>query len=418
MSVAGNQQRTLLLLLTQLRPHWRSDRNLPARIQNLLRRHRSFGSRDRRLYRELLYTTMRYLPWLEPRLDDQPEHAARLVAWLAADSAATAQFRKAMGDDWPDCPPGVAAKAALFNREPLLGLSGSHAPSPRPVQPTELLPSWIGQQCPEALTEPQLDALNRRAPLWLRAIPTTLPEIAVEFDRLGWKWQPSAVTPAALRMFDEVDVTKTEAFAQGKLEVQDLGSQLLLESVAVEPAGRWLDACAGAGGKTLQLAQLLGPHGRIDAFDVRSNALAELAVRANRAGLRQVSILQQPPDGEYDGVLVDAPCTGSGTWRRSPHLKWTITPPQIAAAALLQRDLLATFSRRVRPGGRLFYATCSLNHSENEEVVADFLSAHRDFTAERPHQSFGGLVKGGGLTLLPALHDTDGFFIAALRRTT
>src|SRR5690606_24311931 len=154
--------------------------------------------------------------------------------------------------------------------------------------------------------------------------------------------------------------------------IQDLGSQLVLATLAEAPAGHWLDACAGAGGKTLQLARLLGPAGRVTAHDIRAGALAELKTRARRAGLDTIVTTTTLPAAAFDGVLVDAPCTGSGTWRRTPRLKWTTAPEDVARAARLQAELLARFSRLVRPGGRLVYATCSLCRSENEAVVAGF----------------------------------------------
>ena len=261
-----------------------------------------------------------------------------------------------------------------------------------------------------------MDALNSRAPLWLRIKKNALETVTAEFDQLGWRWQSSDVLPTALQVLDEVDVTSSRSFESGRVEVQDLGSQLLLESAGVAPATRWLDACAGAGGKTLQLAELLGDKGQVDAFDVRRAALAELELRARRAGSKSIKILPAVPTQDYDGVLVDAPCTGSGTWRRAPHLKWTTTIPQITDAALMQRTLLEQFSERVRLGGQLLYATCSLNHSENEHVVTHFLNTHRDFALEPPYNTFGGHVSTAGLAFLPALHNTDGFFIARLRR--
>lgn len=414
MSVAANQQRILIALLTQLRPHWRRDRNLPARIQALLSRNRSFGSRDRRLYREVVYTTLRFLPWIESTLEHDPEHAARMIAWLAADSAATQNFRRTLIADWPECPTSVAAKVAMLNQAPF----SSEVPqaTTTPFRPDDLLPSWLREECPEAYDESQIDALHSRAPLWLRVQSATVAEVTSEFDQRGWRWQITPILKTALQVFGEVDVTQSNSFARGLFEIQDLGSQLLLESAGIRAGDRWLDACAGAGGKTLQLAQLLGPSGHIDAFDLRRAALAELATRASRAHLENITILETPPTGSYDGVLVDAPCSGSGTWRRAPHLKWTTTPQQIAAAAETQRAILSSFSERVRPGGRLLYATCSLNRSENEAIVSDFLSTHHEFAIDPPRADFGGLRRDGGLTLLPALHNTDGFFIAAFRR--
>jgi 16S rRNA (cytosine967-C5)-methyltransferase len=237
-----------------------------------------------------------------------------------------------------------------------------------------------------------------------------------EFDRRGWRWQRSAVLASAMQLLDEADVTQTEAYARGLVEIQDLGSQLLLESAGPLPGERWLDACAGAGGKTLQLSRLLGPAGHIDAHDIRPVALHELAARARRSRALNITVLPGPATGGYDGVLVDAPCSGSGTWRRAPHLKWTTDESDVAAAAARQLTLLSEFSARVRPGGRLMYATCSLSRMENEAVVAAFLAAQPGFAVAPPVRDFGGLVRGGGLTFLPSRHDTDGFFAATFRR--
>jgi 16S rRNA (cytosine967-C5)-methyltransferase len=123
-----------------------------------------------------------------------------------------------------------------------------------------------------------------------------------------------------------------------------------------------------------------------------------------------------PGEPIYDGVLVDAPCSGSGTWRRAPHLKWCTTPADVAAHAARQQELLARFGRLVRPGGQLIYATCSLSRLENQQTVVAFLAAQQDFTAVSPVRPFGGGFDETGLTILPAQYDTDGFFVAALRR--
>ncbi len=406
MSVVGSQQRTFLHLLAQLRPHWRRDRNLPARIQSLLTGNRAFGSRDRRLYRELIYTTLRHLPWIEPLLDRDPSLATRLAAWLAADSAATAKFRTELLADWPPCPASTADKAAVAHT----------FAAPLRLDPADLLPAWFLDHCPAAFEPAQRDAFLARAPLWLRLQTDTPARVTDEFAQLGWTFEFSAVLPHALRLLDEVDVTKSAAYQNGFVEIQDLASQLLLESAGIAPGGRWLDACAGAGGKTLQLSRLLGPTGHIDAHDIRPAALDELAARARRAGAANLSILRAPPSGLYDGVLVDAPCSGTGTWRRSPHLKWTTTPAQIDEAAATQRRLLTQFAAHVRPGGRLLYATCSLSHRENEAVISAFLAAHPDFAIDPPPHRFGAPLSAAGLTFLPAHHDTDGFFIAALHR--
>ena len=426
MSVAGSQQQIFLRLASSLRPHWRRDAGLPARIQRLLTGRRAFGARDRRLYRELIFTTLRYLAWVEPLLDHSSPLAIQLVAWLAADIPATRAFRSALVGDWPPCPANVTEKALVAGQRLHLPAGKTtriiqgDGPGPNEGQANKLplpLPNWFREHCPDAFAPAQVDALLARAPLWLRLQTPDISPVTDEFDADGWAWQRSAVIPSALRLLDEADVTKSHAHGNGHIEVQDLGSQMILTSIGIEPGGRWLDACAGAGGKTLQLAGLLGANGHIDACDVRPAALAELRERAQRARLDHITTSSTPPGDAYDGVLVDAPCSGSGTWRRAPHLKWTTTPAQIAAAARRQLALLREFSRRVRPGGRLVYATCSLSRHENEDVVAAFLAGQAEFAPERFATPFGFTPHAGGITILPAQYDTDGFFAASLRRS-
>jgi 16S rRNA (cytosine967-C5)-methyltransferase len=399
MSLAGSQQKVFLRLIASLRPHWRRDPGLPTRIQELFATNRSFGSRDRRLYRELIYTTLRYLPWIETLLDSDPNRAAQRVAWLAADLPATRAYRAALCTDWPACPTSVAAKAAHLG-----------------TKPEELLPDWVARHCPEAGLPPDLDALHTRAAVWLRLQNPADDRALNEFTAQGWEWKRSDQLPGAIQLITEADVTKTNAWQQGLFEVQDLGSQLILETAGIAPGGRWLDACAGAGGKTLQLATLLGPSGRIDAHDIRPQALRELTIRATRAGVQTIRVLESSPTEMYDGVLVDAPCSGSGTWRRSPHLKWCTTPAQIVAAGEKQRELLNQFSTRVRPGGLLVYATCSLSRMENEEVVAGFISDNPGFEPLPPTRTFQSKPRSVGSAILPAQHNTDGFYVATLRR--
>jgi 16S rRNA (cytosine967-C5)-methyltransferase len=426
MSVAGSQQRTILELLSQLRPHWRRDRNLPARIQNLLAQRRAFGSRDRRLYRELIYTTLRYLPWIEPHLGGaSSELALQLIAWFAAESPTTDHFRRALLKDWPPISSSLAEKTSTLAQMLVARGSGETGT----LRPDDLLPGWFREHCPEAFAPTEIDALLRRAPLWLRLQTEDRAAVADEFAQLGWACGESKLLPNAWRLFADVDVTKTNAFQRGALEIQDLASQLVLASAGVSPSERWLDACAGAGGKTLQLSGLLGRDGAIDAYDVRADALEELTIRARRAGIPvdrskhlSSSVAFAPIrvvntiEAEYDGVLVDAPCSGSGTWRRAPHLKWTTTPADVEGAAKLQSELLSRFSRHVRPQGRLIYATCSLSRKENDDVIAAFLGSHADFSIEPATRDFGGLSQGRGVTFLPATYDTDGFFVACLRR--
>jgi 16S rRNA (cytosine967-C5)-methyltransferase len=404
MSILAGQQRTLLKLLSRVRPYWRTDLALPARIEKLLRGDRRFGSRDRRLYRELVYTTLRHLPWMEPLLERDPPSAVRAIGWLAAETAATRDFRAAAALGTGPAPGTVAGKAAGL-RELAGDLSG-----------TRLLPSWFEAECPEAFLSPTYDVLNTRPPLWLRVQTPDAGQVFGEFASKGWAWRAADAVPGALELLGEADVTRTEAYRRGLIEVQDAGSQRILETAKPEPGGCWLDACAGAGGKALQLASLLGPGGSVHAHDVRGEALAELEVRVSRAGLGGRVSRPSRLLPSYDGVLVDAPCSGTGTWRRAPHLKWTTSVLRVRACARLQESLLARYAALVRPGGILVYATCSLCRSENEDVVTGFLSAFPSFAPD-PRAHPGGDPLRPGSVLWPEAHNGDGYYVAVLART-
>ncbi len=416
-AIAANQQRLFLEFVATLRPHVRRDSSLPRRIKEIFARHRAFGSRDRKLYRELAYTWLRYLPWIDPILDSDPALATKITAWLAPELKPTSHFRAAFCSDWPAMPDTLDEKSALLTQ-----LTGRANPpdeppaSPSPFAPTDLIPSWFREHCPAAFTSPHLDALNSRANVWIRIQTNDRNLVLDEYRAQGWKLEQPAGFPDALCLPPNAEVATSDAYRLGCVEIQDLGSQLVLAHAPVTPGGRWLDACAGAGGKTLQLARLLGDSGHVDATDIRLGILDELRDRAQRARLTNVRITNNP-ESAYDGILVDAPCSGSGTWRRQPHLKWYVKPETIAAFAKTQLEILTLNAPRVKPGGLLVYATCSLSHHENQDVAAAFLQTHPAFVAEKPAQWHGGEFDGLGTSLLPGTLNTDGFYVAVLRRS-
>lgn len=409
--IAANQQRTFLGLLAQVLPHVARDSALPRRIKELLGRNRALGSRDRRLYRELLYTALRYLPWVQPLLASEPERAAQLVAWLAPELKDTTAYRAAVLDGWPPVPATLAGKSAALD-----AFLGPRASAPD-FDPAALLPAWLREQCPAAFEPPHLDALLARAPLWVRLQTRDPAMVLDEFGRRGWSARPAPDLADAFALPPAAEVADSDAYRRGFVEIQDLGSQLVLAHAPVLPGQTWLDACAGAGGKTLQLAHAVGDTGRVDATDIRPAMLEELRDRADRARLTNVRIANPAASEAYDGVLVDAPCSGTGTWRRLPHMKWYTQPAMLAEFAATQRRILREQAARVRPGGLLVYATCSLARTENHDVAAAFLAAQPGFAAERPGRDFGGAFDGLGTTLLPGTRDSDGFYVALFRRT-
>ncbi|SDS54051.1 RsmB/NOP family class I SAM-dependent RNA methyltransferase [Opitutus sp. GAS368] len=426
-NIAANQQRLFLEFVAQLRPHVRRDSSLPRRIKELFARHRAIGSRDRKLYRELVYTYLRFFPWIDPLLDlgsdcrvaagrrtdpgpatstgPTENLAAKVTAWLAPELKPTSAYRATHAGDWPVVPETLAAKFEILRSQ----VSGFRSP------PTDLLPAWFQEHCPAAFQSPHLDALNSRANVWVRIQANDRNLVLDEFKAQGWTFESPAGFPDALCLPPNAEVAASDAYRRGFVEIQDLGSQLVLAHAPLPLSGRWLDACAGAGGKTLQLARLLGAAGHVDATDIRVEILDELDDRAKRARLDNITIVQKPGD-LYDGILVDAPCSGSGTWRRQPHLKWYVKPETITAFTQTQLEILTANAPRVKAGGLLIYATCSLSHHENQDVAAAFLKAHPNFTAEKPVQNHGGTFDGLGTSLLPGTLNTDGFYVAVLRR--
>lgn len=227
------------------------------------------------------------------------------------------------------------------------------------------------------------------------------------------------------------NVQAEPAFAKGWFEVQDEGSQIVAMLAAPDQPGQILDYCAGAGGKTLALAGAFANKGQIFAFDADKARLSPIFDRLKRAGARNVQVIARPAQlsplqGRMDLVLVDAPCTGAGTWRRRPDAKWRLSERQLQARTGEQAAILDAAAGHVRPGGRLAYVTCSVFPEENDRQVGNFLAARPDFAAldmqtEWEKKMPGTSAKarfpmGGGALLSPALTKTDGFFIAVFRR--
>ena len=276
------------------------------------------------------------------------------------------------------------------------------------------------------------EALNRRAPMTVRTNSARIDREALA-ERLRAEGVTTRATPlsaAGLIFETRVNAFGLDAFREGLFEVMDEGSQVVAEAVAPPPRGRVVDACAGAGGKTLALAALLEGQGRVLALDVAGKKLEELRRRARRAGLS--SVMARPVDPvrglpadarlqSWDRVLVDAPCSGLGTLRRNPEARWRLTAEEIDRFPARQLGLLVDYAPLCAVGGRLIYATCTVLSSENERVVDQFLSERPEFQVMPLKEIFGkerALRLGDGVTLrlFPHRHDTDGFFAAVLRR--
>jgi 16S rRNA (cytosine967-C5)-methyltransferase len=244
----------------------------------------------------------------------------------------------------------------------------------------------------------------------------------------GVQSSETSYSPAGLRLAGKPAINRHRLFVQGLVEVQDEGSQLLAWLVAPRRGEMVADYCAGAGGKTLAVAMLMRGTGRVYAMDVSAKRLAALAPRAARAGVTSVHTLVLGEDdararrlaGKLDRVLVDAPCSGFGTLRRNPDLKWRHGPDAVAELAAKQRRILAAAARLVKPGGRLVYATCSILGEENDAVAEEFQREHPEFQSLSCSELLAAqriaLDTGERLRLWPHLHGTDGFYAAAFER--
>jgi 16S rRNA (cytosine967-C5)-methyltransferase len=246
----------------------------------------------------------------------------------------------------------------------------------------------------------------------------------------GMEATPTPWSPIGIRLRHKPALNKHQLFLSGKVEVQDEGSQLLGFLVAPKRNDMVVDFCAGAGGKTLLLGAMMNSQGRLYAFDISEKRLANLKLRLKRSGLSNLhpQLIAHENDqkikrlaGKIDRVLVDAPCSGMGTLRRNPDLKFRQSLQSVDELSEKQARILAAASKLLKPGGRLVYATCSLLPQENRAIVDAFLAAHPDFTLRPANeilaQQLIPLDTGECLQLLPQLHGTDGFFAAVMERT-
>jgi 16S rRNA (cytosine967-C5)-methyltransferase len=303
------------------------------------------------------------------------------------------------------------------------------------------LPEWLAQALREQVGDEfdaLADSLKQPAPLDLRIniLKGKREPLLAQLRGAGLQVEPTPHSPLGLRLQGKPSLAKVPAFVAGEVEVQDEGSQLLALLLDAKRGEMVVDFCAGAGGKTLAIGAAMRNSGRLYAFDTSAHRLDAIKPRLARSGLSNVhpvAIAHERDErikrlaGKIDRVLVDAPCSGLGTLRRSPDLKWRQTPETVAAQAELQQRILASAARLVKPGGRLVYATCSLLPQENEAVAEAFDRDHADFEALVVLDLLGAaqvgqadtLVSGEGgrfLRLWPHRHATDGFFAAVWRK--
>ncbi len=395
-------------------------------VSMFFKQHRALGARERHALTEATYTVLRQKLLLQHLAQNgygPPERRLAILAWQGNDAA---------------------LRAALDTHE-IKWLEASQKVD-RATLPEKLrhnLPDWLANPLRQTVGDdegggfwPLVQALSTPAALDLRvnALKAKREDMQAVLLAAGIESQPTPHSPVGLRVVGKPALNKLDVFTQGSIEVQDEGSQLLALLLDPKRGEMVVDFCAGAGGKTLALGAAMRNTGRLYAFDTSGHRLDALKPRMARSGLSNVHpahIAHERDDrvkrlaGKIDRVLVDAPCSGLGTLRRHPDLKWRQSPKLIEEMQAKQAAILAGAAKLLKPGGRLVYATCSLLPAENERIADAFTAEHAQTFEVVPalealhaaHVSAAEqLVSGNYMRLWPHIHGTDGFFAAVWRR--
>lgn len=395
-------------------------------VSRFFRDHREFGPRERATLAETVYTVLRkklLFDHLSPSGSGPKERRMAILGFHG---------------------PRDFLKSALNDTEKRW-LDNCDA-----VKPDDLLerhrhnlPEWLVAPLKAQLGDqfwPLVESLQQPAPLDLRvnALSDKRPEVQKELAKAAIKAVPTPFSPWGLRIDGKPALNKLDAFTRGAVEVQDEGSQLLALLLDAKRGEMVVDFCAGAGGKTLAIGATMRNTGRLYAFDTSAHRLDALKPRLARSGLSNVhpaAIAHERDDrikrlaGKIDRVLVDAPCSGLGTLRRNPDLKWRQSPQSVQELTVKQAAILQSAARLVKSGGRLVYATCSVLPEENEAIAEAFGAANPDFELQDASELLAGLKVAGAETLCaggesgtrylrlwPHRHATDGFFAAVWNR--
>jgi 16S rRNA (cytosine967-C5)-methyltransferase len=404
---------------------WELSQPADKRLSAFFRARPQLGQRERGLIAETVYAVLRRRRLLEHIGADRDSRTLALAALVRVRGFSVRELA------------GVATEAEARWLAELKGGS-------REALPFEIacdLPDWLIGRLRAVMSDPDILALAQgllqQAPLDLRVniLKADRDSVLRELATDGIAATPTPYSPIGVRVNGRPAINRHPLFLAGAVEVQDEASQVVCQLVAARRGEMVADFCAGAGGKSLALGAAMRSTGRVYAFDVSPKRLAELKPRLARSGLSNVHpqgiASETDPKlkrlaGKFDRVLVDAPCSGLGTLRRNPDLKWRQTAEGIGELALKQASILSAAARLVRPGGRLVYATCSFLPEENEAIVSAFLAGRAEFqlrparaelASQRILLPVPGAQDDAPLRLYPHVHGTDGFFAALLERT-
>ena len=406
-------EQILFDLLPQLNQAVQNGRPADAELNQWLRTHRELGSRDRRFLSQAVFRHYRWYGWTHNTLQlDLP--AATLLSALLEESDTT-QWIEHLAQ-YNTFPKSLEPLGQATLEEKIERLTQTFH---LPLALTQLITPEASQVISPELLEKALPAFQQRMPLWIRTrTNSTALQEALAAENINAT--PHPFTQNTLSIPSGINLKHKLSNCAGQFVVQDLASQCVAHICAPIAGQLWWDACAGSGGKALHLADLMKQEGAILASDPRPDALIELKKRARSCGIRTIqtqtldATQTVPGEERYDGVLLDAPCSGWGTWSRNPDARWRTSLKDVRQATRRQAAILTNAAQAVKPGGVLIYAVCTITLPETTEQLDTFLTAHPEFEREPFHHPLTGEATDGTLQLIPSRH--DGMFIARLRK--
>ncbi len=434
-SLHGHTQELLAQVLSSSKPP-------DILIDSFFRSRKYLGSHDRRFIAETLYGTLRHLRRVEVILHS----ALNGVNVSSADQAQLLPIVYLLRIEGQDITDDLnkalqSSSIRIASHELLARIKNASLPSPTDISerigleysfPKWMIDRFVAQYGINE-TEHICRGLNEQAPITLRvnSLKGTVEECQSALQRDRVESTRTQFSSNGLNLAKRMNIFELPSFRDGLFEVQDEGSQLICLLLDPKPTFRVLDACAGAGGKSLALAAIMKNRGEIVAVDVNRYRVDELRKRARRAGAHNIRArvvddltdLQEEFAGYFDLILIDAPCSGIGTIRRNPGMKWSVTEETVREISEKQKYIFNSVAGLIKPGGRIAYATCTLMEDENEAVVELFLEKQDDFNIVDPSSlvekwNLTEACSGHFIKLMPHVHGTDGFFCAIMQRKT
>ena len=429
MTPAARYQGTIELIESFLT----EDRPADALASYYFRNRRFIGSSDRKFIYNKFYRVLRHIHRLN-QWHIKIGYTPTARSFLIADSVlAGEQDEKSLSERLFTGEKFAPEKLSHAESKMAIALKGKDINNPE-------FDSRILLECPEWAWEPMVEAYGEEKAKAIFAAMKTQNDLHIRVNTLSsdreavlktlknnnFEAEPGELSPWCVRLAGRPQITKSPLMEKGHIEIQNEGSQLIALATQVEPGNRVVDFCAGAGGKTLAMAAMMENKGSIVACDVLEGRLKRSKQRFRRAGVHNIETraLSSERDqwvkrhkGKYDVILVDAPCSGIGTWRGDPDKRWRQLGPGLKELVPLQKEILESAARLAKPGGRVVYATCSLLPVENEEQIEAFLKNHPDFKqVDMPDVMPKSVIDGQYMKANPADHDSDGFFAAILEK--